>query len=52
MSDERREGENEAEVEAHGNQSVTEEPVDELGDEVEAHVQRLSSVRMDSPSNT
>jgi len=53
MSDEQRE--DEIEVEGHGSKAgLSEEPADETETEaeVEAHVQRVASVRMDSPSNS
>ena len=52
MSDEQRKDE-EIEVEAHTNRAgANDEPGAEADDEIEAHVHRFSSVRMDSPSNT
>jgi hypothetical protein len=52
MSDEQRR-DDEAEVEGHAiDLSVVDEPAEEGESEVEAHVRRTASVRMESPSNT
>jgi len=52
MSDEQRR-DDEVEVEGHSLElSVNEEPAEEGDAEVEAHVMRAASVRMESPRNT
>ena len=53
MSDmERRDDELEIEGHAYPKAGLNEEPAEDGEDEVEAHVQRVANVRMDSPSNT
>ncbi len=52
MSDEQRK-DDEVEVEAHsGTADVSDEPIDDGDSDFDAHIQRLPSVRMDSPSST
>jgi hypothetical protein len=52
MSDEQRR-DDEVEVEGHSLElSVNEEPAEEGESEVEAHVMRTASVRMEAPRNT
>lgn len=52
MSEEHREDE-EIGVESHVHrQGVSDVPAEDADDEIEAHVYKVSSVRMDSPSNT
>lgn len=52
MSDEQR-NEEELEVEGHvGKASANDEPAEDADDEIEAHVHKVSNIRMDSPSNT
>jgi hypothetical protein len=52
MSDEQRR-DDEIDVEAHTNKAgVNDEPLDDAEDEIEAHVYKVSNIRMDSPSDT
>ena len=52
MSDEQHRDE-ETEVAGHTSRfSATDAPAEDADDEVEAHVHKVSNIRMDSPSNT